>query len=131
MAEKNALKVIWGQTDGPTNIVSYRGACMRLKIKVRCDLPLARNFQRCITFKLKNCTTIGSCLCLLNVNKHKNRRIDLSFDIHIDDLLRFYKNVNRSRHLFRVGWGNSVCGVIPFQLNFELQFFYCFNYKIQ
>jgi hypothetical protein len=38
-AEKNALKVIWGQTNGQTdrlsdqrtNIVSYRGDCMRLK----------------------------------------------------------------------------------------------------
>jgi hypothetical protein len=39
MAEKNALKVIWGQTDQPTNqprtnIVSYRGACMRLKMQI-------------------------------------------------------------------------------------------------
>ena len=26
--------------------------------------------------------------------------LDLSFDIHIDDLLRFYENVNKSRRLF-------------------------------
>jgi hypothetical protein len=33
IAMKSVFEVIWGQTDQPTNIVSYRGATSRLKMK--------------------------------------------------------------------------------------------------